>query len=103
MNPYINILDSHWDVGGFLYRLRYRNFDETKGYELLTVLKEIDFSGKKMISKRMVELLWMIPIFLEWRIQDYRDAKLLDDDGFIRLQKIVGYISTEIERILNGP
>jgi hypothetical protein len=30
MKRYIKILDSHWDVGGFLYGLRYRDFDEIK-------------------------------------------------------------------------
>lgn len=56
-------LEQIWD--NVFDKIRNREFPEEQAAEALRVIRHIDCS-QDCLSKRMVSLLWIIPIFLSW-------------------------------------
>jgi hypothetical protein len=69
MKDLINRLDDEWDQDdGFLGRLRAGLFDR-EGYErFLGLLQSIETKGD-VFDRRLVELLWFVPLFMEWQTE----------------------------------
>lgn len=63
----IEKLEEYWDLGGFLYQIRHGNFQPEAGSDFLTFLHEIKISEDALVPKRLLSLLWYLPIFLEWQ------------------------------------
>lgn len=98
-----NHLLIHWSYDGFLFNLRQRIFNKDKGEDLLKKLENIDISDEQHLNKRFVSLVWMIPLFLEWRLKDFKDNNILNEQEFFDKKKICRDISNEVERILGYP
>lgn len=69
---------------------------------MLSYLKRCDPKDIKF-TKRFVREIWMIPLFLHWRLIDYTEASLLPEGELIELKLLCGGINAEIERILGIP
>jgi hypothetical protein len=62
----IELLESSWDIdSGFFGLLRCGQYSEDSYKELLTILKQVPVDQDTM-PKRVVSLLWYMPMFLEW-------------------------------------
>ena len=92
-------LELEWDIDeGFLGSLRQRVVDVSRRDRFLDLLGSIELAGDKMIPRRFLELIWYIPIFLEWQEEscvergyprdDYRRMK---SSIIARLEETIGY------------
>lgn len=99
----LKILEGHWSEEGFLHGLRYRTYHKEKGISLLENLRVIDFGDRKSLNRRFVQLTWMIPLFLEWRIKDFEGNNLLSHEDFLEMKKLCSEVTNEVERILGYP
>lgn len=64
----VSALEYEWEDGGFLEQLRQGKFDQA-GYErLLSTLTNLRLSDdEEYVHRRVVELLWFIPLFMSWQ------------------------------------
>ena len=79
----IEQLNSEWDPQiGFLGKIRYRSYDPEGLERLIQVLEAINLDEDALLDRRLVSLLWFIPIFLEWQKRSFsesgQDAQLLE-------------------------
>lgn len=74
INELIEKLEEEWDVDGFLGRVREGVFSVAEGENFLKLLSSIQIPDDALIPKRLLSLLWYIPLFLGW--QDSRVAKI---------------------------
>ncbi|MEO7719511.1 MAG: hypothetical protein ABIY70_25185 [Capsulimonas sp.] len=69
----IQALEYEWeDEGGFLWRLRDRSFDAEGAKRLESLLQSISFENIDCIDKRLMQLLWFVPTFLQWCVETFR-------------------------------
>ena len=74
---WIKVLEAAWaEPEGFLYKVRQGNYDPKEGQKFLASLSKIRLSEDEPVERRIVSLLWYIPLFLEWQKQ--RVAKTRD-------------------------
>jgi hypothetical protein len=78
----INRLDDEWDQDdGFLGRLRAGLFDR-EGYErFLGLVRSIETKGD-VFDRRLVELLWFVPLFMEWQTERLERTSGMSRDEF---------------------
>src|SRR5438552_1605020 len=92
----IEQLDLSWDMDlGFFGRLRQGYFDNElyKGFSIL--LKSISYEEDELIPKRIVSLLWYIPLFMEWQKERVQQEINLKEYNSLKQN-----IENELERIL---
>lgn len=66
--PIMQALEQEWEQPtGFFARLRAGEFDEAGLERLLTLLSAIEQAPDAPLSRRMVALLWFIPLFMTWQ------------------------------------
>lgn len=82
---------------GFLGLLRSGHFDTRARDRFLRLLESIDLGQTETINRRVVALLWYVPLFLQW--QDRR----LDDEEQAALQQVGDRVTNQLERILGVP
>ena len=72
----IEQLNREWESqNGFLGKARYRTFDSDGLDRLIQTLESIDVEDKDYLDRRLVSLLWFIPIFLEWQKPSFREVE----------------------------
>lgn len=91
-------LEAEYDrEGGFLGLLRGGHFDTRARDRFLRLLDSIDLGQTETINRRVVALLWYVPLFLQW--QDRR----LDDEERAALRQVGDRVTNQLERILGVP
>ncbi len=89
----IERLEYEWSLeNGFLGLLREGRFSEDGLARLLNLLDEIESSESEFIERRLVELLWHMPIFMRWQ------KERLQENG-VQPEKLSSAI-TEVENRL---
>jgi hypothetical protein len=63
----IGQLETEWDLHGFFHRVRNGQFDAGKAPVILEILDSLDTSEEVQLPKRLVAVLWPLPMFLEWQ------------------------------------
>jgi hypothetical protein len=64
----ISRLELEWELpAGFFARLRAGDFDEKRAPEILGVISELGLGDDEGVQRRLVSLLWYLPLFLEWQ------------------------------------
>lgn len=89
----IQDLESHWSTDGFLDTIRRGNFDASAGQRFLELLRGISIGDDQLIPKRLLSLLWYLPLFLEWqkeRITEMASSKAASYERFV----------TEVQNVL---
>lgn len=98
----IKLLDNAWEMEeGFFYEIRNRNFDLKKGNGLHSLLQKIDLEKAKTIDKKLVRLLWYIPIYLDYQKDTLKPV--LSDEKYTEYVRCANRIQGEVERILGCP
>ncbi|MBG6206057.1 hypothetical protein IWQ49_000704 [Labrenzia sp. EL_126] len=95
----IRILEVEWDVDGFFYNVRNGRFDPVKGQEIVAILQNIDPGKGKLLPKRLVSLLWYMPVFLDF--QDDRVNEQGNDTA--EYEKFRNQIVCALENVLGMP
>ncbi|MBN8470259.1 hypothetical protein D7X99_25600 [Corallococcus sp. AB032C] len=91
-------LEAAWsDEDGFLVQLRMGNFDSAKADALLTMLKRMDLGGSGPLERRVVSLLWYLPLFMSWQRERVEPKRLIE------LAKVEALATNEVERLLGVP
>lgn len=70
----IKALTEEWSEDGFLGKVRYLEFDETGFERLVSTLEKVSLESETQLDKRLVSLLWFIPLFLEWQKPNFEKA-----------------------------
>jgi hypothetical protein len=64
----IAALEDEWDLDqDFLGKLRQGIFDPVGLERLIRLLEGIDFGDSPEVNRRLVSLLWFMPLFIEWQ------------------------------------
>ncbi len=93
----IRALEHEYDrAAGFLGRLRSGEFDAVGGERLVALLRALDLP-EGPVNRRVVQLLWMMPIFIEWQ-----KPRVSQDHG-AALEQIQNDVVTALEGVLGAP
>jgi len=96
----IESLEYEWSLeNGFLGLLRAGEFSNNGLARLLGVLDTIDLDDQKIIDRRLVSLLWYMPIFMDWQ------RERLEENGvdLVKLDSAITEIDNRLEGILGIP
>lgn len=94
----ISDLEAEYDLDdGFLGLLRGGHYDTRARDRFLHLLESIDLGSSEVVNKRLVSLLWYVPLFLQW--QDRR----LDEEERAQLRQVLDQVTNQLERILGVP
>jgi hypothetical protein len=92
---WIEDLEAAWsEPDGFLWKARQGDFDPGGAGRLIRLLEGIDTSGAESHNKRLVALLWYIPIFLSWQ-----EERIKERGGDLLAY---GRIASQVESLLEG-
>jgi hypothetical protein len=99
-NSVIANLEREWDFDtGFFGRLRQGWFDRGSLSRLIRVLEVIDLRDNSTVSRRVVSLLWYMPLFMVWQRERVQEAGA---DG-PELDKATNQVQQLVEQILGIP
>jgi hypothetical protein len=94
----ILLLESAWDLEGFLGCLRDGEFDNDLYHEFILLLRSISFDEDALIPKKVITLLWYIPLFMDWQLERIQNVISSKDYNLKKTS-----IENELERILGVP
>ena len=96
----ISDLEREWDLEqGALGRLRTGILDVDGLNRLRETLSTIDFENGIWQNRRVISLLWYIPLFMHWQ----RDRFAGDDEEIQFLDRITNEITAILEKLLGIP
>jgi len=94
----IRRIDKHYELeSGFLGRLRSGAFDAIEAADLLAALRELDLGDEVDVNRRLVSLLWYMPLFIEWQ------ERRVPESNQLALRTVLNEVTTELERVLGVP
>jgi hypothetical protein len=66
----IERLEREWDQpAGFFARLRMGDFDVQQAQAVAAVISSLELEEETLLSKRLVSLLWYLPLFGQWQTE----------------------------------
>ena len=93
-------LEAEWELDtGFFGKVREGQFDPVAFERTQKKLQSMVIEGAADIPRRLVSLLWYMPIFLSWQSERVRKMGY-DVNSYIQA---VTLITNEIERLLGTP
>jgi hypothetical protein len=91
-------LEAAYDLEeGFLGLLRGGHLDSLERDRFLGLLQSIDLEPADAIDRRLVGLLWYVPLFMQWQLDR------LDDEEQALLRAAIDQVTNQLERILGVP
>lgn len=96
----IEMLESEWcPDDGFFWRIRQGYFNPSDFDRALKKVSEINIEEDADIPRRIVSLLWYIPLFMQWQMERVQGNK-----GDVKAYTAaVTTMTNEIERLLGVP
>jgi len=67
LGQFIEQLDREWELDGFLGRVGVGQFAEEEAEHFLKLLRGLHVEENALVPKRLLSLLWYLPIFLIWQ------------------------------------
>jgi len=96
----IEHLEREWDFeSGFFGRLRRGHFDPACYDRLIRALDRIETPQTVALNRRMVSLLWYMPIFMHWQQERVQS----NGADLIAFERAINHVQGSIERILGVP
>jgi hypothetical protein len=96
----VSALEREWDFeDGFFGRLRQGHFDLACLSRLTHVLDSVAAERDAVVNRRLVSLLWYMPIFMQWQRERVQAA----GGDLVELDKATNRVQAAIERILGVP
>jgi len=101
LDDLLDQIEQAWAVPeGVLYRLRQGEFDKRAMDHLVELLRQLEVdAASQYLPKRMVRLLWMMPIFVEWQNERVAEQGGSEED----VLKYGNMIYAEIQRLMGIP
>ena len=96
----IENLEREWDFDtGFFGQLRRGKFDAASLNRLIQILDFIDFGDNHSVNRRVVALLWYMPLFMEWQKKRVQEA-----GGNVEVfDKATNQVQHLVEKLLGVP
>jgi hypothetical protein len=95
----IGQLDLTWDMDeGFFGKLREGSFDRELHQKFILILRSITFEENELIPRRVISLLWYIPLFMDWQRERVEKSIAQPEYDNIKTE-----IENELTRILGIP
>lgn len=96
----IRTLESEWEPEqGFFWRVRQGVFSEADFQRALSKVSSIEGFENELIERRLVSLLWYIPIFMHWQ----KDRVLEKGGDGEAYAKAIAAMTNQVERLLGVP
>jgi len=96
----IEMLEAEWaSEEGFFWRIRHGQFTTNDVDRALAKLSRISIPEDGEVSRRLVSLLWYIPIFIHWQIERIHES----GGDLENYKKSIPTMTDEIERVLVVP
>ena len=98
--PWIQALEAEWSKpDGFLGRVREGVFDSLEGASFASKLDGIKLPRDAPIARRLVSLIWYIPMFLDWQ-----KRRVVEKGGdALAFEQFVNHVRAIVEEILGVP
>jgi hypothetical protein len=84
---------------GFFWRIRQGEFAESDYKRALSRLVAIPVFSTETVPRRLVSLLWYIPLFMSWQVERVRE----NGGDEARFADASRKMSNEVERVLGVP
>jgi hypothetical protein len=96
----IEALESEWSPeGGFFWRIRQGQFSNDEFQRALKKVSAISIAEDADVPRRVVSLLWYVPIFMHWQVE-----RVQENNGDVTAySKAITTMTNEIERLLGVP
>jgi hypothetical protein len=96
----ITSLEAEWSPeDGFFWRIRQGHFSTSDFEKALKKVAAISISEEADLPRRLVSLLWYIPLFMQWQVERVQEQK-----GDVRAYATsITTMTNEIERLLGVP
>jgi hypothetical protein len=96
----IDVVESEWSPeGGFFWNIRQGKFTAANFERAHAKLSTISIADDKEIPRRLVSLLWYIPVFMEWQV-----GRIQENGGDISAyRKAITAMTNQVERLLGVP
>ena len=96
----ISQLQREWQrPAGFLGGLKPGHFDPEGLQRLVTILDSIAVENECLMDRKLVSLLWFIPIYLEWQKPHF----LGQDEDVQKIQEAINSVMPRLYEILGIP
>jgi hypothetical protein len=100
MEDLIKSIEIEWEFeNGFLWKVRQGQFDPVDFERTRKKLQSLMIDETENLPRRLVSILWYMPLFLSWQTKRVREAGG-DIESYARA---VSSITNEVERILGTP
>ncbi len=96
----IGRIENEWtEPNGFFFKLRKGEFDAASLERVIDALGAIQIGDAAYIHRRLVSLLWYMPVFMEWQIERVKER----EGDTESLNKSIVHIRNQLEIILGVP
>jgi hypothetical protein len=96
----IDTLESEWSPeDGFFWRVRQGHFTTSDFERVLEKVSAISIEEDADVPRRVVSLLWYIPLFMQWQVE-----RVQENRGDVKAyMTAITTMTNEIERLLGVP
>ena len=96
----IRTLESEWEPEhGFFWQIRQGAFSEAEFQRVFAKLSSIASFEDELIERRLVSLLWYMPLFMHWQ----RDRISEQGGNAEAYTRAIAAVTNEVERLLGVP
>lgn len=96
----LELLESEWSLDeGFFWKIREGRFDPVEFQRALQKVSSLQFAEDAVLPRRIVSLLWYIPLFMQWQTERVQEA----GGDAIAYTRATTAMTNEIERLLGVP
>jgi hypothetical protein len=96
----IELLESEWSPDdGFFWCVRQGQFDSAVYQRALKKISTISIAEDAQLPRRVVSLLWYIPLFMQWQVDRVRE----NGGDTIAYSRAITAMTNEVERLLGVP
>jgi hypothetical protein len=100
IEEWIRAIEAEWEMPlGFFGALREGHLDESAASRTLRILVGIHIENASQINRRLVALLWSIPLFMTWQ----KDRVVEKGGRADALDRWTTRLTNELERVLGMP
>ena len=97
-NNIFDIVRNEWKGDdGFFFQMRIGGFAKERLTELLSFLRNFSTEGEDCVNKKLIDLLWEIPAYVEAHKEEVHE---LNPDDFIEIENLTYDLYIEVKRIL---
>lgn len=99
-DSFINAIATEWEPDvGFFWKARRGDFDKQGFTRTLGKLQSMTIDEDAELPRRLLSILWYIPLFMNWQIERVREAGGDEEEYGMA----VAAATDEIERLLGTP